>query len=728
MAGKLLPGIFALLVWFGAAFPLPGLANASVAASSSSSSSAKSSCKEEELLAQAKVTDADFVFGVLSVMSSSELEKLSFNNRNALGGCQSPTGTEVFEKFRLGRDLSSVEQAALMAALTADDVLALEKKQMAFCGDVSPQIHTIGWQPLLVFEDKDGVRPAQNERSARIQVQGLDLYPMCVRVDVQLTGTVPVSRDPSRKIPGTDRADSSADFYTNYPEADRSTSLNIVLLKPYLDRVKTGDKLTVIVQVTPRAILRGTDKEKKRKPVFFARRTFTLYSTEDYRQVLAQRIQPENFVAFPLPDEEAKVLFGSYVRDNYYVVQLSVRNTATDSKVISTGMIRANGTAVILPGSCKPGEAFQVGFTGGGQDNGGAYSAGPTLADNCTEGGYSVPLVVAPQSLQQVYKAMTTKEQFLTRAWVFRSLEFGGAVASGLSGVVNLGTQAVKGIGLFTGVGLPEGKKLWPDTLGDHQENLVNFGMPELIKVAPNAVVDNRFLFFPKKDIVGALADPARADLGSASRVKLVEVRFDDLDIRYETVAAIGSAEMRAEAFSTVLALDAQIASLERNKTWITSGGATGVSYGELDAAGYRGVTKITYGDTAVSDSVTAHAKALDPVAANRSNLYMDLYGDDSDYSEKGLQKAQEILKVLSLSINAGAADEAAQAKVKSIRTQVVTSQAIQDHYLRVAATLQKIYKAYSTSSPTADQTAQIGEWLKVLDDARPVQARGITP
>lgn len=683
MAGKMLQRVFALLVWV--CFPLLGLAAAPAAAASEDSACVKAA------RAQKVLPDEGLVLGTISILRAAEVDALKLDGI-VPDACKVGSAREVLNKFRGGASLSDDEKTVILRGLGNDDLRQMESKQSTFCATVRPQIHTIGWQSQLPYESMDGVRPAGNERSMRIQVQGRDLYPMCVRVDVQLTGTVPVSRFPTKVIEGTDQADSSADYYVNYPDKERSSSINIVLLKPYLDRVQTGDKLTVIVQVTPRADAYA--EQTKRAPVFFSRRTFTLYSTADFRQILLQRIQPDNFVAFPLPDDEAKVLFGSYVRDNYYVVQLSVRNTGGDSKVISTGMIRANGTAVISP-------------------------------EDGSFGGYSVPLVVAPQSLQQVYKAMTTKDQFLTRAWVFRSLEFGGVLATGLTGVVNFGAQAVKGIGLFTGVALPEGKKLWPDTLGDHQENLVNFGMPELIKVAPNAVVDNRFLFFPKKEIMGALVDPSRPTESNANRARLVEVRFDDLDIRFETVAAMGSTELRSEAFSTSVALDTQITKLRQYALWVSTAAAKG-DYGNLSAAQYVDVvanTSRVKGLGSWDADQQAQIKLIEAYLAaikgdSASKLFTDLYADGSEYSESGLQKARETLKTLSLTINSGTSGEDSMANVKSIKAKVATSEAIQAFYIKTGSVLIDLNKHLvnvKDKADTAKNSAEFAEIKKLL-------------
>lgn len=673
-----------------------------VSAASDSAGDGSNSCKEDYTVMQSGAEDAGFVFGTLAKMSQEDVDGIQLGNQKFTNStksgelCGDAVAKDALQKWKRSEHLSASERVAIQMNLSAKDIGLLRDQQRVICQKLKPQIHTIGWQSILTFEPEDGTRPTGNPRAARIQVQGQDLNPMCVRVDVQLTGTVPVGRYGGSKGAG----DNAADYYVNFPDEDRSSSLNILLMKPYLDRVKTGDKLTVIVQVERYATVPFSDRKNAR--AFFARRTFTLYSTPDYRTTLAQQIRPDNFVAFPLPDDEAKALFGSYVRDNYYVVQLSVRNTDSAAKVISTGMIRANGTAIV------------------------------TSADKSS--GYSVPLAVAPQSLQQVYKAMTTKNEFHTRAWVFRSLEFGGALASGLSGVVNLGVQAVKGIGLFTGVALPEGRKLWPDTLGDHQENLVNFGMPELIKVAPNAVADNRFLFFPKKDISGALVDPSRPSIDDdSSRARLVEVRFDDLDIRYEAVEAIGTEELRASALSASEALAAQIAALKQYSVWISNAGKSG-AYGDMDAASYTVIDRAISSQLAVAGITDNHKnlltitkkylQVLDGNAANQSNLYKDLYADSSVYSVTGLQKAQETLKTLSVTINAGTAGESVQANLKSISARAAASQAIQAYYLQIAATLMKINQLYFTKATLTDSDfTAIGLLQKSLDDARPAQA-----
>src|SRR5262249_29033136 len=160
----------------------------------------------------------------------------------------------------------------------------------------------------------------------------------------------------------------------------------------------------------------------------------------------------QDMMAFPLPDHEIDSMFGPYVRNRYFVVRLSIRNTTADAKLISTGMIRAEGRAIVEP-------------------------------ENNEQPSYTVPVSIAPQSLDQIYTILDDEGVEMPRAWTFRSLEFIGALGSAWNAAFSNSLRVSKNLGLLTGVFIPEAQKLSPDRWPGYKRNIVQFAMPDLIKV-----------------------------------------------------------------------------------------------------------------------------------------------------------------------------------------------------------------------------------------------------
>lgn len=244
-----------------------------------------------------------------------------------------------------------------------------------------------------------------------------------------------------------------------------------------------------------------------------ASRIFVLYEATDYREkFLASRVDVPDINAFPLPSEETKNLFGSYVEENFYVVKLSMRNTRDEDVLVSTGLIKAYGRALVRPS----GERGKLSFT--------------------------VPIEVAPQSREHVYAMVQTQREFKTRQWVFRSLDFAGALAGAMS-VAYGGPGLVKGTELATSVGIPGLRALWPDTVPNQLQNIVNFAMGDLVKVPKKTVSLHKYLFFSKGDLQAAIPDPLM--LGEKRILQrqvnslpagVAFLSFDTLEIPYENV------------------------------------------------------------------------------------------------------------------------------------------------------------------------------------------------
>lgn len=365
-------------------------------------------------------------------------------------------------RFVNSLSLESLQKIALI-------LVTLQNERDILCNQLTPRIHNIGLQSILTFEPKLADRQAdRGSRAVRIPVDGRDLDPRCVRIGVLITGTVPLG------VWG-DSADDrvKAEYVVNKPPADRPDSFEVILLEPLINRLKSGDQVTVQVTISQ---LAGRPCETfGERLVAFASRTFTLYSVDDYRtKVLNARIGAHDIRAFPLPDKEIEELFGPLIAEQFYVVRLSLRNTDPEAKLVSTGMITATGRALV--------EA-----KGGG----------------CPQPAYTLPISVVPSSLQQTFRILDDEESSQPRAWVFRSLEFAGALTTAAISAFFAPVNATKALALFTGVGIPEGKKLVPDRWPGYKSNIVAFAMPDLIKVPAASVSDHKLLFFSKKNLEG---------------------------------------------------------------------------------------------------------------------------------------------------------------------------------------------------------------------------------
>lgn len=432
--------------------------------------------------------------------------------------------------------VSALSETALQKL--ALELIAYEKDRDTFCVGKRPRIHNIGIQQIITFEKKPmamdeearerAVRiPVDGTRAVRIPVDGRDLHPRCVTFEVTVTGTMPLSYGAPVPLGNHKVVLAAGDILVNKPSDEEPDTANVLLLERLIKRLKTRDQLTIQVAVSQHDRYGRADKERV---VSFATRTFTLYEVEDYRdQVLRSRIAPHDLRAFPLPEEDVELLFGSLVAHDFFVVRLSVRNTESEAKLISTGMITAYGRLLVEP----VGDEHEPSFT--------------------------LPVMVVPSSLQQTFTILDDEEANRPRAWTFRALEFVGVLASAATSAFGLSLDVSKGISLFTGVGIPGGQKLFPDRWPGYKRNVVAYGMPDLIKVAANSVTDHRFLFFPKKDIELVIADHnmfpdsankkvvERLDRTSryfygknvtsvAPNVRVISLAFDNLDVRFEKV------------------------------------------------------------------------------------------------------------------------------------------------------------------------------------------------
>ena len=392
------------------------------------------------------------------------------------------------------------------------------------CDNLKPRIHTIGTQSILTFERKSSERETQSRR-IYIPVEGRDLIDeKCLIIAVDISGTVPA-------VPNQDY-----EFGQLPPQKDLSRPLDaisIVLKEPYLDRLKTGDQLTVLVMLSRIA---GTVPAEART-VTYATRKFTIYEVNDYReQVLERRVPTHDIRAFPLPEDEISKLFGPLVADNFFVVRLSLRNTQDTDKLVSTGMIVASGRAVVEPLDEK---------------TDGKPQTSPIS--------FTVPVEVVPQSATQMYTILDDRGPLQTRSIVLRTLEFVGALATAATAGFTGSTTVSKAVGLFTGVAIPETRKWWTDPWPAYKRNIVAYAMPDLVKIPRNSVSGHKYIFFSKNKIetlitdhlmfgpfegpsllqktFGALWDRPKPLRPTHPNIAIISLAFDNFDIPFEAIS-----------------------------------------------------------------------------------------------------------------------------------------------------------------------------------------------
>ena len=549
------------------------------------------------------------------------------------------------------------------------------------CASKRPRIHNIGTQAIYTFESADSVRPLKaGERAVRIPIDGYDLSPRCVTIGVQIGGTMQVTRWGAAE-PDKDKQD----FFVTEPSVGHPDTANIILLEPFIDRLKTGDKVSVAVSVSNRYAKSETEQDRR---VTFPKRIFTMYSVAEYRRLfLASRIGPHDFMAFPLPEEEAKGLFGPLVSRHYFVVRLSIRNTDAEAKLVSTGMIRAAGTARVEPKA------------------------------SLKEPAYAVPVSVVPHSLSQIYKLIQDEEVDQPRARTFRGLELFGALATGIGAITSAGLQATRNLGFFTGIFIPESKKAWPDRWPGYQANIVNFAMPDLMKVPSNSVADHKFLFFSKQEIDGLVSDPnlfAAGTILPGSKVQredgkpdafVISLEFDNLDIRFEKVFQVATVTTRDQTLDLGTDLAKLLANMAEVKDWYSS--VPKAQLGMTTADWTRLQNLLAEAETA-ANSLTGNA-ALDAAetkslqekafatirkllnamkAGDRTTaLYVDLLGPGK-FSEASLAAQTEKLRRVTQRLNAGADPEMMKDQVDEIAKVVNGNKTVLRFYQGLTRTL----------------------------------------
>mgnify|MGYP000384720305 CR=1 FL=1 len=324
--------------------------------------------------------------------------------------------------------------------------------------------------PRLFYVGTDSVLTFTKGRELRIPVSGYRL--MAAKVTVIVEGAVPA-------VP--------LDDYEYKPGDDWNGT--VLLKSPYVDELDDMDPISVTVYATPSPPVppvQNAEESGLRKQIASVTRHFTLRETQKYRDEVVVTMAPFNDVrAFPMSSEIVEEVFGHAIDDNYYVIAIRVYNRTPHDRVITAGMITAHGRLVAL----GPGGIDQ-----------------PILA---------MPVQISPVQTTLAYANVDARRDYTTRNWVFRSLAFGGALATGSAAAFEFNDTWTSAVSLFTGIFIPQGQKLWPDPTSGHLANIVTFGMPDTVKVAAGASAGG-VLFFAKRELHSMVGQAEYLNLGAS--------------------------------------------------------------------------------------------------------------------------------------------------------------------------------------------------------------------
>lgn len=250
--------------------------------------------------------------------------------------------------------------------------------------------------------------------------------------------------------------------------------------------------------------------ERARRPSKVIRKTFELQSDVEFlANVAPRRVSLADIQAFPMASGAVQDVFGNLVDDHYYVVALRVFNRTETDYVITTGLIGARGQVLVYQDGADTLPAFMV------------------------------PTTVQPERMSLVYSFVNDRRADKPREWIFRSLQFVGALATGIFNAFPAGEDTIRGLGIFTGILIPEGEKLWPDHAPNHLKALVTFGMPDVAKV-PAGGSAGGVLFYAKKQLHSTVHDVAYFSRSGDALVQpsqfVAALQLDGLDVRFERV------------------------------------------------------------------------------------------------------------------------------------------------------------------------------------------------
>lgn len=239
------------------------------------------------------------------------------------------------------------EREAIIKALQGDaetkkDLVRISKLTLQqaeeFCLNRKPRLQSIESRSVLHFQtmEHQSTAGSLDEQRIQIPIEGRDLHPDCVDLKVVVIGK-------------TFHSDQTQGKYLDLkkPTRENPDSALLIITNDYLKTLTSGDTLELHAMVSQHDFANGTQPKNKRV-VSYATRSITFYNDQDFRsKVLNTRVPTHDIQAFPLPDEEVEKTYGPIVSDNFYVVDLSIRNRNNVAKLVNTGMIVANGRAIV---------------------------------------------------------------------------------------------------------------------------------------------------------------------------------------------------------------------------------------------------------------------------------------------------------------------------------------------------------------------------------------------
>jgi len=595
-----------------------------------------------------------------------------------------------------------------------------------FCRNRHPRVHSIQSGNILHFLSKEDQSPGSplEEQIIQIPIEGRDLHPDCVDFKVVILGkTFRSIQHPEKYLrlePPTSRNPDSALF---------------ILTNDYLKTLTSEDQLEIHAMVSQHDFLEENGKRAEKRVVSYATRTITFYSDRDYRtKVLSARVPTHDIEAFPLPDEEVEKIYGPLVSDNFYVVDLSIRNRNNVAKLVNTGMIVASGRAIVT--KQEPVAPWLTSLLS-------RKGLGRSSEEDKAKPEYTIPVSVVPRSATLMYTLLDDEEVEQPRAKFFRGLELAGAIASAVTAPYG-GIAANQAANLFSGVFIPAARKALPDRWPGFKRNIVNNAMQDLLKIPANSVAGHKHLFFSKNKIDTLISDqsmfgfeyvdrygrfrietPPSLELGNlaffpaagiydwrtfrdkpqsgAPSTKVISLQFDNMDIPFEEVVESAEGQTRVTLANLELDLDRQIEKLERIRSNVgqVTLDSTSLSYkqlekvdktiGELITATER--TSQGHRDFVASlEVVKSLINTLQPPQDKKvSNLEQDLL-TGGDHTLENLRRDKTRLSSVSSQILSGESqNEAVQAKLQTIADHAKQSERALDLYRTLAEQVQRI-------------------------------------
>lgn len=581
-----------------------------------------------------------------------------------------------------------------------------------FCKGRHPRIHSIESSNVLHFQEPTH---SSADQIIQIPIEGRDLHPDCVDLRIIIIGKTFLSSSDQRK------------YLDLIPPTTQNPDTGLIIIKnEYLKTLASGDQLEIHAMVSQHDLLHMDPNQivlqKDKRVVSYAARTITFYTDQDYKaKVLSTKVPTHDIEAFPLPEEEVEKIYGPLVSDNFYVVDLSIRNRNGAAKLVNTGMILANGRAKVTKKATKNKEQ----------------------SDTASTPEYTIAVSAVPRSATLMYTFLDDEAVEQPRAKFFRGLELAGALAAAATAPFG-GMLANQAVNLFTGVFIPSAHKALPDRWPDFKRNIVNNAMPDLLKIPANSVAGHKHLFFSKNKIDTLISDQGMFDprysdqygnyfypkytvppfyelfyllylpvtgafdlrdfrnkpQNGAPSTKIISLQFDNLDIPFEEVVENAEGQLRLTRENVEQDLADQIGKLERvRKMRGQQVQIDNVSLAYTDLGTYESrlrkhiATLHTTGEAnrALVNYLECYQAIVQALQEDTGSTKPDLEKDllsGGDHTLEALQRDKVRLIALSRQITSvGIQDSSVEAQLKTIELHISQSVQVLEVY-RIAAEL----------------------------------------